>query len=198
MSKTKNVKLARQPHRGPSEQMSAKKAARKAPAKKRAVKKATKKTAKKKAAKPAKKAAKNKGGRPKIEINEKQVEELAQIGCTLDEIGHVVGCSRDTLERRFAAIIDKGRNGGKTRLRKAQMTKALAGNVPLLIFLGKNILKQSDKIANEHTGPDGKPIAHTREGQVTLNLTMNQPAEEPWKYGEDTEQAESQPEQAKE
>ena len=112
---------------------------------------------------PAKKAAKKavkKNGRPRKVIDGDMVENLSMIGCTLDEIGHVVGCSRDTLERRFAAKIDKGKNECKTRLRKAQMTKALAGNVPLLIFLGKQMLGQSDRIDqhNEHTGPDGGPL----------------------------------------
>ena len=155
--------------------------------KKQPAKKLVRKQAKKKVAK--KKVAKKKTGRPRIVIDGNQVEAMAQIGCTTDEIGSVVGCSRDTLERRFAAEIVKGRLGGKVRLRKIQMNVALSGNVTMLIWLGKQGLGQSDKLLNEHTGADGGPIDH--QHGVTLNLTMNQNGDDPWEYDDDTEGAKS-------
>jgi hypothetical protein len=62
----------------------------------------------------------------------------------------------DTLTDRFSDVITKGRENGKTRLRKKQIEVALAGNVSMLIFLGKNMLGQSDK--QEISGPDGSPV----------------------------------------
>lgn len=97
-----------------------------------------------------------KTGRPKLQIDGKLVEKLAGIGCPNKEIASIVGCSVDTLDRHFADVITKGRENGKTRLRKKQIEVALAGNVSMLIFLGKNMLGQSDK--QEISGPDGSPV----------------------------------------
>jgi len=46
------------------------------------------------------------------------VEQLAAVGCSNIEIGHLVSCHADTISRRFAAQIDKGRSGQRTRLRQ--------------------------------------------------------------------------------
>jgi hypothetical protein len=93
-------------------------------------------------------------GRPLAVVDAKLVENLAGIGCPNSEIASIVGVSVDTLARRFAEDIDKGRNGGKTRLRKKQIELALAGNVTMLIWLGKQLLGQSDQISN-HTELSG-------------------------------------------
>jgi hypothetical protein len=108
-----------------------------------------------------------KAGRPKLEIDGDLVEKLAGIGCPNKEIAAIVGCSVDTLDRHFADVIAKGRENGKTRLRKKQIEVALAGNVTMLIFLGKNMLGQADK--QEISGPDGAPIA-----QATVSLSPEQ------------------------
>jgi hypothetical protein len=97
-----------------------------------------------------------KTGRPKLQIDGELVEKLAGIGCPNKEIASIVGCSVDTLDRHFADVITKGRENGKTRLRKKQIEVALAGNVTMLIFLGKNMLGQADK--QEISGPDGSPV----------------------------------------
>jgi hypothetical protein len=97
-----------------------------------------------------------KAGRPKLEIDGDLVEKLAGIGCPNKEIAAITGCSVDTLDRHFAEVIAKGRENGKTRLRKKQIEVALAGNVTMLIFLGKNMLGQADK--QEISGPDGSSI----------------------------------------
>lgn len=112
-------------------------------------------SAKKKA--PARKAAKktaNKGGRPKLEIDERLVENLASIGCTNREIAAACNCSVDTLTDRFSEVMDKGRENGKTRLRKKQIEVALQGNVSMLIWLGKQMLGQAEKVEakTEHSG----------------------------------------------
>jgi hypothetical protein len=85
-------------------------------------------------------------GRPKKTIDGETVEELAAIGCTNTEIASIVRCSVDTLDRRFAEEMDKGRSNCKKRLRQVQMDAALGGNIVMMIFLGKQMLGQSDKI----------------------------------------------------
>lgn len=87
-----------------------------------------------------------KRGRPRLNIDAEQVEKLAGIGCSYAEIASVVGCSVGTLEKSFSGIIAKGRESGKTRLRMLQLKAANAGNVVMLIWLGKQMLGQSDKV----------------------------------------------------
>ncbi len=67
----------------------------------------------------------------------------AGIGCTGDEIATVVGCCRDTLYARFSDTLKKGQDQAKASLRRMQWKAASAGNVTMLIWLGKNLLGQS-------------------------------------------------------
>lgn len=100
--------------------------------------------------------------RPKIQIDPILVEKLASIQCTMIEIAAVVGCSVDTLERRFADVIARAREKGKTSLRRMQWKSADEGSVPMQIWLGRNILGQSDK----------------KESDIYLSATVSQPLTE--------------------
>ncbi len=84
-----------------------------------------------------------------IPINPEQVEELARIGCTIEEIAGVFKCSRDTIEKRFRNEIDAGKAHMRCGLRKAQLRVALEGNPTMLIWLGKQFLGQRDE--TEHS-----------------------------------------------
>lgn len=85
--------------------------------------------------------------RPKLQIDETQVENLAAIGCTVSEIAVFMGCSKRTLETRFCALIEKGRERMKISLKRVQYQKAVNdGNVTMLIWLGKQYLGQTDKV----------------------------------------------------
>jgi len=84
--------------------------------------------------------------RPRLNIDPALIEKLAHIQCTMEEMAFVCGCSVDTLERRYADIIKKQRNTGKTSLRRWQWEAASKGNTALLIWLGKQCLGQSDKV----------------------------------------------------
>ena len=86
--------------------------------------------------------------RPLLNIDAEQVEKLASIGCTNQEIASFFNCSKDTIEGRFSAELHKGRDTGKMRLRKLQLNAAEKGNVVMLIWLGKQMLGQSDKIVH--------------------------------------------------
>ena len=92
---------------------------------------------------------KNKGGRPKIEIDEELLYKLAVIHCSMREMVDIIGVSEDTLKRRFAGLIAKGKSEGKQRLRRKQMEVAMSGNPTMLIWLGKNMLGQSDTPVQE-------------------------------------------------
>lgn len=97
--------------------------------------------------------------RPRLNINKDEVMKLASIGCSNDEIAAFFDCSKDTVERRFAAEIAKGRENGKTRLRRLQIQAAEKGNVVMLIWLGKQMLGQKDK--QEISGDTEQPLTIT-------------------------------------
>ena len=69
----------------------------------------------------------------------------------MTEIAAVVGCSVDTLERRFAETIKLGQEKGKTSLRRWQYLAAEKGNTAMLIWLGKQHLGQKDRQEIEQT-----------------------------------------------
>lgn len=96
----------------------------------------------------------NNGGRPKKIIDQRQFEGLCKIQCTKLEICEVLDVDDKTLENwcretyksGFSEVFARKRQGGKASLRRKQFEIALAGNVTMLIFLGKNHLGQSDKV----------------------------------------------------
>jgi AraC-like DNA-binding protein len=86
-------------------------------------------------------------GRPRIEVDLAKLHELARLGCTLAEMATQVGCSRDTLERRYRQHIEAGRASGDVELRRKQFELALAGDQRMLVHLGRTRLGQVEKDA---------------------------------------------------
>lgn len=92
-------------------------------------------------------------GRPVIEIDFKEFEKLCALACTQVEIAEWFDCSPDTIDRRvkehygetFAEVFKKKSSKGKISLRRKQFEVALTGNVTMLIWMGKQLLGQSDK-----------------------------------------------------
>lgn len=84
-------------------------------------------------------------GRPLIEIDPIEVTKLAQLGCKNEEMADFLGCSVDTLDRRFAEEIRKGRADLKLSLRRLQIQSAQKGNVVMMIWLGKQMLGQVER-----------------------------------------------------
>ena len=91
----------------------------------------------------------SKGGRPRKEVDTDLLYKLATIHCTMREMVDIIGVSEDTLKRRFAGIIDKGKADGKMRLRRKQVEVAMSGNHTMLIWLGKQMLSQADSPITE-------------------------------------------------
>ena len=83
-------------------------------------------------------------GRPKKEVSEKQVFELAQIGCTYDEMAAILDIDKANLIRRFAPLVKKGKENMRMSLRRMQLDSAKKGNVTMQIWLGKQLLGQSE------------------------------------------------------
>ena len=87
-------------------------------------------------------------GRRKRVVVPKDVYELASIGCTDREIAQWFDCDENTLRYNFSDILAKGREDLKHSLRRAQLKLALSGNAVMLIWLGKQMLGQSDQPNN--------------------------------------------------
>ena len=89
-----------------------------------------------------------KTGRPKkYNIDPEQVEKLASFGCTNTEIASFFGCSSDLIEKSYSEFLTKGRDKGKIKLRQLQWRSAEKGNTSMLIWLGKQLLGQTDQPA---------------------------------------------------
>lgn len=90
---------------------------------------------------------KGKAGRPKHKFTEAETEmvkRLSELFCSQEEIAYAMGCSRSVL-RNYTDLIAEGKAQGRVKLRRAQMSKALEGNPTMLIWLGKQLLQQSDQ-----------------------------------------------------
>ena len=87
-------------------------------------------------------------GRAKTVIPEEQVLELAKLHCTSKEMSEFFEVPLSTFTDNFRDIITKGRLETKQRLRAAQLKLAMNGDRTMLIWLGKNILGQTDAPIN--------------------------------------------------
>jgi hypothetical protein len=82
--------------------------------------------------------------RPRKQLDEKLLFDLARIGCTDEEIATVLSVSSDTLVRRFAEHIKKGRAEMKMSLRRMQIKMVEDGSVGMAVWLGKQYLGQRE------------------------------------------------------
>ena len=105
-----------------------------------------------------------KNGRPEFVVDWSMVDKLLSIQCTQEEVAVILGCNADTLGKacqRDHGILyreySKGKRAvGKASLRHKQWQIAMAGNVRMNIFLGKNYLGQAENL--EISGPGRGPI----------------------------------------
>lgn len=87
-------------------------------------------------------------GENKKVIDPKEVFKLASIGMKHSEIAEWFGVDENTLRYNFSAELTKGKLNLNQSLRQAQISLALSGNAVMLIWLGKNILGQTDSPFN--------------------------------------------------
>ena len=83
-------------------------------------------------------------GRDKKPVPSADVFKLAAIGCKDIEIADWFGIDGNTLRYNFSVELLKGRLTLNHSLRRKQIEVAMGGNPTMLIFLGKNLLGQSD------------------------------------------------------
>ena len=83
-------------------------------------------------------------GRDKTPVLSADVFKLAAIGMKDVEIAEWHGVDANTLRYHFSVQLLKGRLTLNQSLRRKQIEVAMGGNPTMLIFLGKNLLGQSD------------------------------------------------------
>lgn len=93
-------------------------------------------------------------GRPKKQIDKAQFEKLCGLQCTLEEFCCYFDCDNKTIEKwcmttykkNFSEVFKVKRGIGKTSLRRRQFEVAMSGNPTMLIWLGRNMLNQTDRV----------------------------------------------------
>jgi hypothetical protein len=91
--------------------------------------------------------------RPQVIIDWEEFDKLLALQATQEELAGWFNCSTDTIERAvkrehkmsFADYSHQKRMPGKISLRRTMWQLAMAGNVPMLIWLSKQHLGFSDK-----------------------------------------------------
>jgi hypothetical protein len=96
-------------------------------------------------------------GRKPVHIDLMQLEKLAALQCTDEELAAWFGVSPYTIAKRrkkpeFAEAIERGRVRGRISVRRAQMRILQSGNASMGVWLGKQLLAQKDVVTNEYTG----------------------------------------------
>jgi hypothetical protein len=98
------------------------------------------------------------GGAPRKVIDLDVARRASSLGCTSDEIASLLGIGRRTFydhlekDEGLKEAIDEGRAQGRVTLRRLQWQQAHAGNPTMLIWLGKQLLGQRDKVDLENNG----------------------------------------------
>jgi hypothetical protein len=86
-----------------------------------------------------------KRGRPAYKVDPKLVYAMALNGAKQWEIAAFFGCSKDVIKKRFGDLFARGRAARMMMIRQGQTNAAMAGSAPMLIWLGKQELKQIDE-----------------------------------------------------
>ena len=82
-------------------------------------------------------------------LGDEQVEQLAALGLTDNEIASVLGRCEAWAKLHYRPALSRGRARLRLSLRRAQIQSALSGNASLLIWLGRVYLGQSEWQASD-------------------------------------------------
>ena len=95
--------------------------------------------------------------RKRAEIDLVELEKLAHLQCTDAEVAAWFGTTVDAIEQwrrdpSFAAIMERGKGKGRISVRRMQMKLLEQGNATMGVWLGKQILGQTDQVVHEVYG----------------------------------------------
>lgn len=112
--------------------------------------------------------------RPRLELDQEQLEALCRMNPTLKDAAAFFKCSEDTIERRckefgYRDFADcKQQNMVHTRLKLIRSALAMAekGNPALMIFCLKNLCGWADKTETNVTSTDLKIVVSKEESEL--------------------------------
>lgn len=121
----------------------------------------------------------------RAEISLVELEKLSVLHCSDQELADWFGVTTRTIERRrkepeFAAAMARGRSRGKINVRRMQMQLLERGNATMAIWLGKQLLGQSDRVESKSDQPlivirenngGSRPLALAEPDCVTLDIS---------------------------
>jgi ABC-type molybdate transport system substrate-binding protein len=96
--------------------------------------------------------------KPKIEIDIQEVERLAGLGFTLEEISDHLGIHYTTLNRRrkekeeLQAAIKRGKTAAAAKVSSKLMDKVESGDLGAIIWYEKTRRGLTDRVVNEQAG----------------------------------------------
>jgi hypothetical protein len=98
------------------------------------------------------------GTTAKIDLAE--LEKLCGLQCTDEELAAWFNVTTRTIERKrkkksFAEVMARGKAKGRISVRRQQMKLLEAGNATMGVWLGKNILGQTDEVHHQIDGLRG-------------------------------------------
>ena len=97
------------------------------------------------------------------ELNE--LRDAAAMHCSITEMAHMFGCSRDTFYQRteLMELIEEARSSTKKKLRKLMITRALYdGNDEFLISISQKALEHCHKWYLDHRDTIAKETEETQ------------------------------------
>jgi len=108
----------------------------------------------------AKVSKKPKMGRPKIEIDIRQLKSFMRLSPNLKDTADFFDVSEDKIEdlikenwnMSFPEFRDKNAVHSRMGIKRKMIEKAMAGDNTMLIWLSKNMLGMSDKVETKHSG----------------------------------------------
>ncbi len=108
-------------------------------------------------------------GRLSFKFNDddwKQIEDLCGIHCTGEEIAAIMKVDYETLASRvrerygveYREFFKQFSAGGRASLRRQQFKAAEGGSIPMMIWLGKQYLDQSEKVHQTNADDPTNPV----------------------------------------
>jgi hypothetical protein len=94
----------------------------------------------------------------RVDIDLDELAKLCALQCTDEELAAWFKVTTRTIERRrlepeFAAIMERGKAMGRISVRRLQMRLLEQGNATMGVWLGKQLLGQTDQILNDVRQP---------------------------------------------
>jgi len=104
----------------------------------------------------------------------KTVSAMCAYGVPQEDIAAVVGCNHETLRKYYRDELDVSTAKANSKIAEKLYQKAMQGDTACMIFWLKTRAKWAETVKNEHTGPNGGPVAVSN---VTAQVLREIPTE---------------------